>query len=114
MRAMRRAKLREVFGSPPGMAQSKGSTSTSVAPPTPAAKAATVEQSSEGFVYGSSEQTNPHRVTFGTNNEYLLPLVAKMGYSADKFVPVAAIQTTSGGESLFARCGPDAVKSRKR
>ena len=46
---------------------------------------------SEGFVYGSSEQTNPHRVTFGTNNEYLLPLVAKMGYSADKFVPVAAM-----------------------
>lgn len=46
---------------------------------------------SEGFVYGASEQTNAHRVTFGTNNEYLLPLVAKMGYSADKFVPVAAM-----------------------
>ena len=43
----------------------------------------------EGFVYGSSEQTNPHRVTFGTNNEYLLPLVAKMGYSAAKPEPAA-------------------------
>jgi tripartite-type tricarboxylate transporter receptor subunit TctC len=46
---------------------------------------------SEGFVYGASEQTNPYRVTFGTNNEWLLPLVAKMGYSADGFVPVAAL-----------------------
>jgi tripartite-type tricarboxylate transporter receptor subunit TctC len=46
---------------------------------------------SEGFVYGASEQTNPHRVTFGTNNEYLLPLVAKMGYAADGCVPVAAM-----------------------
>lgn len=46
---------------------------------------------SEGFVYGSSEQTNPYRVTFGTNNEYLLPLVAKMGYSASSYVPVAAM-----------------------
>ena len=46
---------------------------------------------SEGFVYGSSEQTNPYRVTFGTNNEYLLPLVAKMGYAAEGFVPVAAM-----------------------
>ncbi|GHU05770.1 tricarboxylate transporter [Betaproteobacteria bacterium] len=46
---------------------------------------------SEGYVYGASEQTNPYRVTFGTNNEYLLPLVAKMGYAAEGFVPVAAL-----------------------
>ena len=46
---------------------------------------------SEGYVYGSSEQTNPYRVTFGTNNEYLLPLVAKMGYSVESFTPVAAM-----------------------
>ena len=46
---------------------------------------------SEGFVYGSSEQNNPYRVTFGTNNEYLLPLVAKMGYTASSFTPVAAL-----------------------
>ena len=46
---------------------------------------------SEGFVHGGSEQTNPHRLVFGTNNQYLLPLVAKMGYSTDGFVPVAAM-----------------------
>lgn len=46
---------------------------------------------SEGYIYGASEQSNPYRVTFGTNNEYLLPLVAKMGYAAEGFVPVAAL-----------------------
>lgn len=46
---------------------------------------------SEGFVYGASEQNNPYRVTLGTNNEYLLPLVAKMGYSAEGLAPVAAM-----------------------
>ena len=46
---------------------------------------------SEGYIYGAGEQTNPYRVTFGTNNEYLLPLVAKMGYAAEGFVPVAAL-----------------------
>lgn len=46
---------------------------------------------SEGYIHGASEQTNPYRVTFGTNNEYLLPLVAKMGYAAEGFTPVAAL-----------------------
>jgi tripartite-type tricarboxylate transporter receptor subunit TctC len=46
---------------------------------------------SEGFVYGASEQDNPYRVTFGTNNEWLLPLVAKMGYTVEGFAPVAAM-----------------------
>jgi tripartite-type tricarboxylate transporter receptor subunit TctC len=46
---------------------------------------------SEGFVYGSSNPDDPYKVTFGTNNEYLLPLVAKMGYTADSLVPVAAL-----------------------
>ena len=46
---------------------------------------------SEGFVHGASEQNNPHRIVFGTNNQYLLPLVAKMGYTVDGFVPVAAM-----------------------
>ncbi len=46
---------------------------------------------SEGFVYGSSNPGDPYRVTFGTNNEYLLPYVAKMGYSADSLAPVAAL-----------------------
>lgn len=46
---------------------------------------------SEGFVYGSSNPGDPYRVTFGTNNEYLLPLVAKMGYSADSLTPIAGM-----------------------
>lgn len=46
---------------------------------------------SEGFVYGSSNAGDPYRVTFGTNNEYLLPYVAKMGYTADSLTPVAAL-----------------------
>lgn len=46
---------------------------------------------SEGFIYGSSSPNDPYKVTFGTNNEYLLPLVAKMGFSADAFQPVAAM-----------------------
>ncbi len=45
LRAMRCAKVRDTPGRPPGMAQSKHRTSTSVAPPTPAAKADTVERS---------------------------------------------------------------------
>ncbi len=46
---------------------------------------------SEGYVYGASERANPYRIILGTNNEYLLPLVAKMGYAADDFIPVAAM-----------------------
>ena len=45
----------------------------------------------EGFVYGSSQPGDPYRVTFGTNNQYLLPLVAKMGFTAESFTPVAAM-----------------------
>jgi putative tricarboxylic transport membrane protein len=46
---------------------------------------------SEGFIYGSSNPGDPYKVTFGTNNEYLLPLVAKMGYAADSLQPIAAM-----------------------
>ena len=46
---------------------------------------------SEGFVYGSSNQGDPYRVTFGTNNQYLLPLVVKAGFTAESFTPVAAM-----------------------
>ena len=45
----------------------------------------------EGFVYGSSQPGDPYRVTFGTNNQYLQPLVAKMGFTAESFTPVAAM-----------------------
>jgi tripartite-type tricarboxylate transporter receptor subunit TctC len=46
---------------------------------------------SEGFVYGSASPDDAHKLTFGTNNEYLLPLVAKMGYTADSLIPVAGM-----------------------
>jgi tripartite-type tricarboxylate transporter receptor subunit TctC len=45
---------------------------------------------SEGFVYANG-QASPYKVVFGTNNEYLLPLVANMGYTAEDFIPVAAM-----------------------
>ena len=32
----------------------------------------------EGFVYGKAAAGDPHKLTFGTNNEYLLPLIAKL------------------------------------
>ena len=34
----------------------------------------------EGYVYGKSAKGDPNRVIFGTNNAYLLPYVAKLGY----------------------------------
>jgi len=46
---------------------------------------------SEGFVYGSATPDDAYKLTFGTNNEYLLPLVAKMGYTADSLIPVAGL-----------------------
>lgn len=45
----------------------------------------------EGFVYGKSEPDNAHRVTFGTNNEYLLPQIAKLAWKADDYTPLAAM-----------------------
>ena len=51
LRAMRRAKLGAVPGSPPVMAASNGCTSTVSAPPTPAANAASVVRSM--FTHGS-------------------------------------------------------------
>ena len=45
----------------------------------------------EGFVYGSATPGDPYKVTFATNNEYLLPLVAKIGFTAESFTPVAAM-----------------------
>ncbi len=46
---------------------------------------------SEGFVYGSATPDDAYKLTFGTNNEYLLPLVAKMGYTADSLIPIAGM-----------------------
>lgn len=45
----------------------------------------------EGFVYGSAAAGDAHRLTFATNNEYLLPQVTKIGFTAESFAPVAAM-----------------------
>ena len=45
----------------------------------------------EGFLYGKTAAGDPHRVIFGTNNEYLLPLVAKMPWKGDDLTPVASL-----------------------
>ena len=45
----------------------------------------------EGFVYGKSTPGDAHRLIFGTSNEWLLPLVAKVAWKREDFVPVAAM-----------------------
>ncbi|WP_186417940.1 tripartite tricarboxylate transporter substrate-binding protein [Bosea sp. CS1GBMeth4] len=45
----------------------------------------------EGYVYGKGGKGEPHRVVFGTNNAYLLPYVAKLGYKFSDLTPVAAL-----------------------
>lgn len=43
----------------------------------------------EGYLYGKAGDA--HRLTFGTNNEYLLPMIAKLAWQRDDFTPVAAM-----------------------
>ncbi|KRE13532.1 tricarboxylate transporter [Bosea sp. Root381] len=45
----------------------------------------------EGYVHGKAGKGDPHRVVFGTNNAYLLPYVAKLGYKPADLTPVAAL-----------------------
>jgi tripartite-type tricarboxylate transporter receptor subunit TctC len=45
----------------------------------------------EGYVYTKSAGGDPHKLTFGTNNAYLLPYVAKLGYKLEDLTPVAAM-----------------------
>ena len=45
----------------------------------------------EGYVYGRGAKGDPNRVIFGTNNAYLLPYVAKLGYRYADLTPVAAM-----------------------
>ena len=45
----------------------------------------------EGYVYTKVAAGDPHKLTFGTNNEYLLPYVAKLAYKPDDLTPVAAM-----------------------
>ncbi|WP_291824363.1 tripartite tricarboxylate transporter substrate-binding protein [Bosea sp. (in: a-proteobacteria)] len=45
----------------------------------------------EGYLHGKSGKGDAHRVVFGTNNAYLLPYVAKLGYKVSDLTPVAAL-----------------------
>jgi tripartite-type tricarboxylate transporter receptor subunit TctC len=45
----------------------------------------------EGFVYGKSATGDAHRVVFGTSNQWLLPMVARVGWKRDELTPVAAM-----------------------
>jgi putative tricarboxylic transport membrane protein len=45
----------------------------------------------EGFVYGKSAAGDAHRVVFATSNQWLLPMVAKVGWKRDELTPVAAL-----------------------
>jgi tripartite-type tricarboxylate transporter receptor subunit TctC len=45
----------------------------------------------EGYVYGKGAKGDPNRVIFGTNNAYLLPYVAKLGYKFSDLTPVASL-----------------------
>ncbi|MDF2688829.1 MAG: tricarboxylate transporter [Microvirga sp.] len=45
----------------------------------------------EGLVYAKAAAGDPHKLTFGTNNAYLLPYVAKLAYKPSDITPVAAM-----------------------
>nr|WP_102959782.1 tripartite tricarboxylate transporter substrate-binding protein [Mangrovicella endophytica] len=45
----------------------------------------------EAFVAGKLAGNDPHKLVFGTNNEWLLPLVIKAGYKPEDLRPVAAM-----------------------
>ncbi|ASY62706.1 Tricarboxylate transport protein TctC [Sinorhizobium sojae CCBAU 05684] len=45
----------------------------------------------EGFVYTASHEGDAHKLAFGTNNAYLLPVRAKVPYKAEDLTPVAAL-----------------------
>jgi tripartite-type tricarboxylate transporter receptor subunit TctC len=45
----------------------------------------------EGFLYGKSPADDAHKLTFATNNEYLLPLIAKLAWKGTDYTPVAAM-----------------------
>jgi tripartite-type tricarboxylate transporter receptor subunit TctC len=73
----------------------------------------------EGFLYGKAAVGDPHKVTFATNNEYLLPLIAKLAWKGDDFTPVAALALDEfilwvNGKSDYrtAKSFIDAVKAK--
>jgi putative tricarboxylic transport membrane protein len=45
----------------------------------------------EGFVHGKTGAGDAHRVVFGTSNQWLLPMVVRVGWKRDELTPVAAL-----------------------
>mgnify|MGYP002653294638 CR=1 FL=1 len=45
----------------------------------------------EGFVYTATNKGDAYKLTFGTNNAYLLPVRAKVPYKIEDLTPVAAL-----------------------
>ena len=45
----------------------------------------------EGYLTSKTSAGDPYKVIFGTNNAYLLPYVAKLGYKFSDLTPVAAL-----------------------
>lgn len=45
----------------------------------------------EGFVYGKAASGDAHRIVFATSNQWLLPMVAKVGWKREELTPVAAL-----------------------
>jgi tripartite-type tricarboxylate transporter receptor subunit TctC len=45
----------------------------------------------EGFVYVKSATGDPHKIVFATNNEWMLPLVAKVAWKFDELTPISAM-----------------------
>ncbi|WP_026076056.1 Bug family tripartite tricarboxylate transporter substrate binding protein [Noviherbaspirillum massiliense] len=43
----------------------------------------------EGFFDAATDKGNAHKIVFGTNNAYLLPMVLKVPYKFDQLTPVA-------------------------
>ncbi|WP_332696259.1 Bug family tripartite tricarboxylate transporter substrate binding protein [Bosea sp. (in: a-proteobacteria)] len=73
----------------------------------------------ETFVYGKGGKGDAHKVIFGTNNAYLLPYVAKLGYKFSDLTPVAALALDEfliwvNGNSPYndAKAYIDAVKAK--
>ena len=72
----------------------------------------------EGFQYGKSPADDAYKLTFATNNEYLLPLIAKLSWKGEDFTPVAAMAVDEfilwvNGKSEFktAKAYIDAAKA---
>src|SRR5581483_5781415 len=43
----------------------------------------------EGYIYGKSQAGDPHKVIFGTSNEWQQPMVAKLAYKSTDLTPIA-------------------------